>query len=196
VRTRRSAHAQHDNNDAGELHNPKMWVDIAALIIAVAIPLAVGCTGTAVGGGGQSVWYKELNKPSWIPPDWLFPVMWTALYVLMGIASWLIWKEGGFEGQSYPLAAYFFQLLLNFLWTPIFFGLRRPDLGLVEIVVLWLAIAVTIYLFWHVNTIAAYLLVPYILWVTVAIALNWYIWMYNGQAEQEITEPLHHGQSV
>jgi benzodiazapine receptor len=173
-----------------------MWVDIAALIIAVAIPLAVGFTGTAVGGGGQSVWYKELNKPSWMPPDWLFPVMWTALYVLMGIASWLIWKEGGFEGQSYPLAAYFFQLLLNFLWTPIFFGMRRPDLGLVEIVVLWLAIVVTIYLFWHVTTIAAYLLVPYILWVTVAIVLNWYIWMYNGQAEQEITEPLHHGQSV
>jgi benzodiazapine receptor len=72
-----------------------MWVDLAALIIAVAIPLAVGFTGTAVGGGGQSVWYKELNKPSWMPPDWLFPVMWTALYVLMGIASWLIWKEGG-----------------------------------------------------------------------------------------------------
>ncbi|KAH8938172.1 hypothetical protein BDL97_16G068100 [Sphagnum fallax] len=170
-----------------------LW-DIGSLIIAVAIPVAVGFIGTAVGGGGgDSDWYKQLNKPSWTPPNWVFPVMWTTLYVLIGIASWLVWKEGGFEHQSYPLSAYIFQLLLNFLWTPIFFAWHRFDLALVEIVILWLAIAVTIYLFWHVHTIAAYLLVPYILWVTVATALNWYIWLYNGPSQQDITQPLQPG---
>jgi len=163
---------------------------IGALLLAVAIPVAVGFIGTAVGGGGDSDWYRQLNKPSWTPPDWVFPVMWTTLYILMGVSSWLVWKQGGFSQQSYPLGAYCFQLALNFMWTPIFFGMKRPDFAFVEIVILWLAIAVTIYLFWPVNAIASMLLLPYILWVTVATALNWYIWMYNGNGSSEVTQPL------
>ncbi|XP_024365992.1 uncharacterized protein [Physcomitrium patens] len=164
-----------------------LW-SIGCLVVAVFVPVAAGFSGTAFGGGGDTEWYKELNKPSWTPPDWVFPVMWTTLYILMGISSWLVWKEGGFAAQGYPLGAYIFQLALNFLWTPIFFGMHRPGYALVEIVILWLAITVTIFLFYPVNPIAAYLLIPYIAWVTVATSLNWYIWLYNGGTD--ITQPL------
>ncbi|KAG0579595.1 hypothetical protein KC19_4G109300 [Ceratodon purpureus] len=139
-------------------------------------------------------WYRSLNKPPWTPPGWVFPIMWTTLYILMGVSSWLVWKEGGFAVQGYPLGAYIFQLVLNFCWTPLFFGLHRTGYALVEIVILWLAIAVTIYLFLPVNPIAAYLLVPYIAWVTVATSLNWYIWMYNGSSD--VTQPLQSGRSA
>lgn len=163
--------------------------NVAALVVSVGLPLTVAFISTAFGQGGDSEWYKQLNKPSWTPPGWVFPVMWTTLYTLMGIAAWLVWKEGGFAVQGYPLGAYITQLGLNFLWTPIFFGMHRPDYALVEILILWLAIAVTIYLFLPVKSIAAYLLVPYIVWVTIATSLNWYIWMYNGADRSGITQP-------
>jgi len=141
-------------------------------------------------GGGVDDWYRNLNKPSWTPPNIVFPIMWTTLYILMGVSSWLVWKEGGFSVQTYPLGAYIFQLVLNSIWSPIFFGLHRVGSALVEIVILWLAIAVTIYLFFPVNAIAAYLLLPYIAWVTVATTLNGYIWLYNGEAGSDVTQPL------
>jgi tryptophan-rich sensory protein len=105
------------------------------------------------------------------------------------------WQDGsltaaGFSVQTYPLGAYIFQLILNFIWSPLFFGLHRIGSALVEIVILWLAIAVTIYLFFPVNAIAAYLLVPYIVWVTIATALNGYIWKYNGEVGSDVTQPL------
>ncbi|KAG6544069.1 hypothetical protein Mapa_014486 [Marchantia paleacea] len=167
---------------------------IGMLIVAIAIPVGIGFLGTTFGGGGESEWYKSLDKPSWTPPGYVFPIMWTTLYVLMGIASFLVWKEGGFRAQAYPLAVYALQLVLNLAWTPLFFGLHRPDYALGEIIVLWLAIAGTIYMFFQVNHVAAYLLIPYILWVTVATALNAYIYMHNpilsGDAYHDITTPL------
>jgi benzodiazapine receptor len=169
-----------------------LW-SILALVVAVAIPIGVGFLGNVAGGGGVDDWYRELNKPSWTPPDWVFPVMWTTLYILMGVSSWLVWTEGGFSLQAYPLGAYIFQLVLNFLWSPIFFGMHRVGHALVEIIILWLAIAVTIYLFFPVNAVAAYLLVPYIAWVTVATALNAYIWLYNGDGGSGVTQPLQSG---
>ncbi|KAG0619004.1 hypothetical protein M758_4G108900 [Ceratodon purpureus] len=172
-----------------------MWSfsEIGSLALAVAFPVAVGFSGSSF-GGGDTDWYRSLNKPPWTPPGWVFPIMWTTLYILMGVSSWLVWKEGGFAVQGYPLGAYIFQLVLNFCWTPLFFGLHRTGYALVEIVILWLAIAVTIYLFLPVNPIAAYLLVPYIAWVTVATSLNWYIWMYNGSSD--VTQPLQSGRSA
>ncbi|KAH7438343.1 hypothetical protein KP509_04G010900 [Ceratopteris richardii] len=101
---------------------------------------------------------------------------------MMGVSSWLVWLHGGFKGQKLPLAVYSFQLLLNFLWTPIFFGLHQIGLALVEILLLWTAIGATMYLFWNVNTLAAYLLVPYILWVSLATTINFYIWLYSGDS--------------
>ncbi|MCO5564695.1 hypothetical protein L7F22_018362 [Adiantum nelumboides] len=137
---------------------------IVGFILSIAFPLGVSFISALFSSGGESDWYKELKKPPWTPPNWVFPVVWTILYTLMGISSWLVWLHGGFKGQSLPLAAYTFQLLLNFLWTPIFFGLHQVGLALVEILLLWTAITATLYLFWHVNSLAAYLLIPYLLW--------------------------------
>eukprot|EP00250_Pteridium_aquilinum_P022772 c25685_g1_i1 orf=42-626(+) len=159
---------------------------IVGLIFAVAFPLSVSFIGAFFSSGGDSDWYKQLKKPPWTPPNWAFPVVWTILYFMMGVASWFIWLHGGFKGQSLPLAVYTFQLLLNFLWTPIFFGLHQVGLALVEILLLWTAIAVTIYLFWHVNSLAAYLLVPYIVWVSLASTINFYIWVHIGDSANSL----------
>jgi len=124
-------------------------------------------------------WYEGLKKPGWRPPNWLFAPAWTILYILMGVAAWLVWRAVGFAGGGVPLGLYLLQLLLNAAWTPIFFGLRKPNLAFFEIVLLWLAIAATIAAFHAVDTVAAWLLVPYLAWVTFAACLNLAIWRLN-----------------
>ncbi|KAJ7295250.1 hypothetical protein O6H91_05G110600 [Diphasiastrum complanatum] len=170
------------------------WISIGALIIAVAMPVALGFLATSISPGANTDWYRSLNKPPWTPPNWVFPLMWTILYILMGGASWLIWKEGGFKTQALPLGFYIAQLILNFLWTPLFFGLRYFGLAFVEIVLMWVAILVTIILFWPVNHAAAYMLLPYIIWVTLAASINLYVWIRNPKqgrpTYQDISRPL------
>ena len=124
-------------------------------------------------------WYAGLVKPAWNPPGWLFGPVWTALYTMMAIAAWLVWRRGGWEWQRGPLLLFLFQLLLNALWMPIFFGLHRPGLGFAEIVLLWFAIAGTIALFRRVNSATTWLLVPYLLWVSYATALTFALWRLN-----------------
>ena len=92
-------------------------------------------------------WYKQLDKPRWRPPDWLFAPVWTVLYVLIALSGWLVWREEGIAGAALPLGVYVLQLLLNAAWTPIFFGLQRPGLALMEIVMVWASIVATIVLF-------------------------------------------------
>jgi benzodiazapine receptor len=124
-------------------------------------------------------WYAALLKPEWLPPqDWFAPV-WTVLYVLMGIAAWLIWRERYHRGRSAAIAAYAVQLLLNALWPPLFFGLKNIDAGLFDIVALWLAIAWTMREFARVRIAAAITLVPYFLWVSLAAAINLVLWKLN-----------------
>lgn len=154
------------------------WTDYLALAIAIAIPVGGGFLGSLFNGSPDD-WYKHLRKPSWTPPGWVFPVMWTSLYLLMGIASWLVYRKGGFRAQALPLGIYALQLVLNFSWTPLFFGLHRMDIAFAEILALWVSIAATIYLFYGVDKTAGYLLTPYIAWVTIATALNWTIWSMN-----------------
>ena len=124
-------------------------------------------------------WYERLKKPAWRPPNRLFAPVWTVLYVMMAIAGWLIWRQAGFVGAGVALAVYALQLVINAAWTPLFFGLRRPDLGLVDIVLLWLSIVATIALFAPISVVAALLLVPYLAWVTFAGALNFALWRLN-----------------
>lgn len=124
-------------------------------------------------------WYERLKKPSWRPPNKAFAPVWTVLYLMIAVSGWLVWREAGFSGAALPLAAYAVQLALNAAWTPLFFGLRRPDLGLIDIVLLWLAIVVTILLFFPVHIAAALLLVPYLAWVSFAMALNFAVWRLN-----------------
>lgn len=121
-------------------------------------------------------WYSGLAKPSWAPPGWIFGPVWTLLYAMMGIAAWGVWRR---RGWSVPLAQWLVQLALNAAWTPIFFGLRQPGWAFAEIVVLWLAIAATLVAFASVVRWSAWLLAPYLAWVTFAAALNFAIWRLN-----------------
>lgn len=124
-------------------------------------------------------WYAALQKPSWNPPGWVFGPVWSALYALMAVAAWLVWRRGGFAAQGRPLGVFLAQLALNALWTPLFFGLHQPGVAFAEILLLWLAIAWTIALFLRVNGPAAWLLVPYLAWVSFAAVLNGTLWRLN-----------------
>jgi benzodiazapine receptor len=121
-------------------------------------------------------WYVALDKPVWNPPAWIFGPAWTLLYTLMAIAAWLVWKS---DGWRRPLLLYFVQLLLNAAWTPIFFGAHQLGWALVEIVVLWIAILLTLRSFYRVNKTAGWLFAPYLAWVTFAALLNFTLWRMN-----------------
>ncbi|MFN3408930.1 MAG: TspO/MBR family protein [Limisphaerales bacterium] len=124
-------------------------------------------------------WYAQLAKPDWNPPSWIFGPVWTALYLMMAVAAWLVWQRGGWAVQWRPLLAFVVQWALNALWSPLFFGWRRPDLAFVEILLLWLAVAASLGLFWRVSRMAGWLLVPYLGWVTFAAWLNFTLWQLN-----------------
>jgi benzodiazapine receptor len=126
-------------------------------------------------------WYASLAKPAWTPPTWVFGPAWTILYAMMAVAAWRLWRRLGARPHESRRALVLFavQLALNLSWTPVFFGMQRPDLALVVILVLWLAIAATIVAAWKACKTAAALLVPYLAWVTFATALNAAIWRLN-----------------
>jgi translocator protein len=129
---------------------------------------------------GSEWYYSVLNKPSWNPPDWLFPPVWSLLFLLMGIALYLVVQQG--SGTTRIQGALFIfgvQLLLNLGWSAAFFGFHSPLLALVVIVLLWLAILLTIVKFKAVYPLSGYLLIPYLLWVTFASVLNFTIWQLN-----------------
>jgi translocator protein len=153
-----------------------------ALALFVGLALAVGVLGALFSPGvsaSATHWYAALAKPDWLPPQNWFAPVWTALYVLMGIAAWLIWRERYHRGRATAIAAYAVQLVLNALWPALFFGLKNIDVGLFDIVALWLAIGWTIREFARVRAAAALILVPYFLWVSFAAALNLAIWKLN-----------------
>ena len=139
------------------------------------------CFAAAAMGGlfMPDEWYTSLKKPSWNPPGWIFGPVWTALYTMMAVAAWLVWERGGFAAQRRPLALFFAQLTLNAAWTPLFFGLHRPDLAFAEIALLWLAITATLGAFLRASYVAAWLLAPYLAWVSFAAALNLTLWRLN-----------------
>jgi translocator protein len=124
-------------------------------------------------------WYVSLKKPSWNPPSWIFAPVWTALYTMMAVAAWLVWRRGGWAAQSRPLLLFLVQLTLNLFWSPLFFGLHWPSLAFAEIVLLWLAIAATVSTFASASRAAAWLLAPYLSWVSFAAALNFTLWRLN-----------------
>lgn len=124
-------------------------------------------------------WYDALQKPTWNPPGWIFAPLWSALYLMMAVAAWLVWQQGGWDKQCRPLFLFLAQLALNALWTPLFFGLQRPGLAFAEIVLLWLAIAATLASFRPVSRVAAWLLAPYLAWVSFAALLNFTLWRLN-----------------
>ncbi len=124
-------------------------------------------------------WYASLEKPSWNPPNWIFGPVWTALYILMAVAAWLVWTRGRWTAQIRPLTLFLVQLALNAAWTPLFFGLKNPGFAFAEIILLWLAIAATLIVFRPVSRTAAWLLAPYLAWVSFALWLNFTLWQLN-----------------
>jgi benzodiazapine receptor len=148
--------------------------------------LFIGLTFAAAGIGGlftsQSVssWYPTLARPSWTPPSGLFGPVWTVLYLTMGVAAWLVWREGGWSGGRGALGLFLVQLVLNAAWSALFFGMRAPGWAFAEILLLWGFILATVLAFWEIRPAAGALLIPYLLWVTFAAMLNFAIWRLNG----------------
>ena len=152
---------------------------IGAFLLSLIIPLAVGgisgyFTVSAIPG-----WYQTIQKPSWNPPNWVFGPVWTTLYALMGIAMYLIWTQPRSEQRQRALHLNAAQLILNFFWSLIFFNLHAIGWALIEIVILWVLIVRTMFAFDRVYKPAAWLLLPYIVWVTFATILNGTIWWLN-----------------
>jgi len=149
---------------------------VLGLVFWIVISMAAGLIGSLFMPGE---WYASLAKPSWNPPSFVFGPVWTTLYVLMGIAAWLVWRKVGFSGAPVSLGLFVVQLMLNALWSYLFFGLHRPDLAFVEILALWSVILVVAIGFWRVSTPAGALLLPYLAWVGFASALNLTLWRLN-----------------
>ena len=152
-----------------ELRRTDSWLGLVGWI---ALCNAVGISSALATASGDSPWYQSLEKPSFNPPSWVFGPVWTALYVLMGIAAWRVWRRGGFTAHRAALTAFLLQLALNFGWSFLFFEFRQIELALLEIVLLWAAIVATMALFRRVDQAAAWLLAPYLGWVTFATVLN------------------------
>jgi len=154
--------------------------NIAKLLTSIIGCELVGFVGTPFTISAIPTWYATLNKPFFAPPNWLFGPAWTLLYFLMGVSFYLIWKQD-FKTLKAKIAKNFFfvQLFLNLIWSPLFFGLRSPLLGLIDIMTLWIFIVITIYKMHSVSKWASYLLIPYLLWVTFATALNGAILILN-----------------
>jgi len=146
------------------------------LVLWLAASLAAGWIGSRFMPGE---WYASLAKPAWTPPSAVFGPVWTALYVLMGVAAWLVWRKAGFSGAPVALGLFVTQLALNALWSYLFFGAHRPGAAFAEIVVLWCVILATAIGFWRIRPAAAALLIPYLCWVGFASALNFQLWRLN-----------------
>lgn len=157
------------------------------LVAAITVSELAGIIGSLSTASAIPTWYAALVKPVFAPPNWVFAPVWTTLFLLMGIAAFLVWGKGwGRKGVRIALGLFGIQLVLNTFWSVIFFGQQGPGLAFLEIIFLWLAILATIIGFYKVSRPAAYLLVPYILWVSFAGYLNYSIWVLNrdGAGEQ------------
>lgn len=162
--------------DAGRGEKPSILRSALALAAWMLV-----CIATAALGGifMPGEWYASLKKPLWNPPGWVFGPVWTALYTMMAVAAWLVWRRGGFAAQRGPLTLFLVQLALNAAWTPLFFGWHKPGLAFAEILLLWLAIAGTLAAFRRVSRATVWLLTPYLAWVSFAAVLNFALWRLN-----------------
>jgi len=154
------------------------WSQVAVLGAFLAICLGAGALGSVATAPQIPTWYASLSKPPWNPPSWVFAPVWTSLYMMMGAAAWLVWRR---VGTPFNQVFFWFwiQLVLNTIWSFIFFGLERPGWAFAEIILLWLSIAATLWAFRKCSRLAALLLIPYLGWVSFAACLNFTIWSLN-----------------
>lgn len=153
---------------------------VGRLIVSILVPQLVGFTSGLVTVSAVREWYVTLVRPSFAPPTWVFGPVWTAIYLIMGIAAFVVWQRGlGTPLVRRALGVFVAQLALNWLWSVLFFGMRAPGVALLDIVLLWALIAWCTILFFRVRTVAGALMVPYLAWVTFATALNFEFWRLN-----------------
>ncbi len=170
------------------LKKPQNRIQGIGLALALVAPFVAALVGGTATGNSIDSWYRTLNKPKWNPPNWAFPVAWTFLYTVMGVASWLVWREGrkgneeglstSKEAQS-ALKLYGVHLVFNALWSIIFFGMRQLGWAIAEIAVLWSLIVATTARFYQIKPVAGLLFVPYLLWASFASILNITVWRMN-----------------
>ena len=161
-------------------HNLIRAIHILKLMASILLCQIVGFIGSLATNPAIPTWYETLKKPAFSPPNWIFGPVWITLYTLMGISLFIIWQRGLKAPGVKPALSFFsLQLLLNALWSWAFFGLRSPLIGLLDIVLLWVAILLTIRSFYVVSKTAVLLLLPYLLWVSFAAILNFSLWILN-----------------
>jgi benzodiazapine receptor len=148
--------------------------------LIITFGVAFWASSYSPGGGTEvGVWYVQIQKPAFTPPNWIFGPVWTLLYAMMATAAWLVWRRSGFAGARTALIIFLIQLALNFLWSWIFFGQHLIGWALLDIVILWIAIFATVILFWQKSILAGTLMIPYLGWVSFAAILNYSIWRLN-----------------
>jgi len=153
----------------------RSWLGLIGWLLVAVAAGAVGALATR----NAREFYAGLVRPNWAPPGWLFGPVWTVLYLMMGVAAWLVWREQGWKGAAVSVSLFLVQLAVNALWSWLFFVWRRGDLAFADVLVLWCLIAATIIAFWRISAFAAALLVPYFAWVTFASALTFSVWKLN-----------------
>jgi translocator protein len=149
------------------------------VLLCFAAPLLVGAFASLATASSVGTWYATLNKPFFNPPNWLFGPVWTTLYILMGVSSLMVYKRPYSASRRFGLDLYMIQLFFNFTWSFVFFGFQSPGWALVNIVLLWLLLVLMIIHFYRSSSVAAYLQIPYLMWITFATALNAAIWWLN-----------------
>lgn len=159
------------------MRRQKQILGLVGWLVVSFIAAGIGAAASVQAGP----FYAQLVRPEWAPPGWVFGPVWTALYVLMGVAAWLVWRVGGFRAAKLALALFLVQLALNALWSWLFFGWHRGALAFADILLLWVMIVATVIAFWRIKPMAGALLVPYLLWVSFASALNYSVWQLNPQ---------------
>lgn len=152
--------------------------DILGLIGWLVVSFAASAIGAVASIQAKS-FYAQLAQPGWSPPPGVFGPVWTALYALMGIAAWLVWRSGGFNTNRHALTLFLLQLAVNALWSWLFFAWQLGGMAFFDVLVLWVLIVITIIYFWRVRPLAGALLVPYLLWVSFAAVLNFSLWQLN-----------------
>lgn len=160
--------------------------------ITLGVSFGLAFVAAAVGGAFTAkpvqTWYRTIRKPAWNPPDWLFGPVWTVLYILMAVALWRVWRVGWDQpGVRSAVILFLIQLVLNVLWSAIFFGRRQLWWGFVEICLLWVLILATLLVFFGLEPLAGYLLFPYLAWVTFAGILNFVVWRLNRRGSAGVT---------
>lgn len=155
-----------------------LWIQIAALPGWILLCFSAALIG-GLGSMSAPVFYGQLIQPEWAPPVWMFGRVWTVLYTLMGIAAWLVWRNGPSPSVNKAIKLFIVQLGFNALWSWMFFAWRLGGGAFAEIVLLWILIALNLILFWRIQKFAGLLFVPYLIWVAIAAALNWSLWQAN-----------------